>query len=221
MMTNGKIEGDTMGELNVDKELRDINTRIDEHLLDFRHDDYTDSATYIYLFNLEDYDHLLARQIKLRYASNDYHEKVNIQGEYRKILYAKRLKLKRLLRNLENGSVEVKYNSELDENVDFLKELIVKSYMYKEEVSHRENVISFIKAKLRARIYEVNNEIVRLRKFPNEFINTLSTFIAPYNPSKYDGDIIFYKDVFICNKETHHMGIYYNENTFEETKKAI
>ena len=52
-------------------------------------------------------------------------------------------------------------------------------------------------------------------------INTLSTFIAPYNPTKYERDIIFYKDVFICNKESHHFGVFYNENTLEETKRAI
>lgn len=220
MMMSGKIEVN-MGEFKLDKELKELNDSIDEYLLDFRHDDFTFSATYIYMFNLEGYNRLIAKQNQIRYASKYYQEKVNMQGEYRKILNAKRLKLRKLLRNLENGSLEVKYNHELDDNVDFLKKLIIESFRYKEEVSHRENVISFIKAKLRGRIYEVNNDIYRLRKFPNEFINTLSTFIAPYNPSKFDRDIIFYKDVFICNKESHHMGVYFNENTLEETKRAI
>lgn len=209
-----------MGELNVDRELSELNASIDEHLLDFRRDDYTCSAMHIYMFNLESYDQLLDRLNQVRFALNDYQEKVNMNGDYRKILNAKRLKLRRLLRNLDNGSLEVKYSPELDENIDFLKELIVISSRYKEDVSHRENVISFIKAKLRIQIYEANNDITRLKRFPNEFINTLSTFIAPYNPSKYGRDIIFYKDVFISSKKSHHMGIYYNENTLEETKKS-
>lgn len=220
MMMNGRIEAD-MGELNLDEELKALNNSIDEHLLDFRHHKYYHSETHIYLFNLEGYNQLIVKQNQIRFASNDYQEKVNMQSEYRKILNAKRLKLRRLLRNLENGTLEVKYNTEINKNVDFLKKLITDSYRYNEDVSQYEKVVSFIKTKLRGRIYEVNHDIYRLRKYPNEYINTLSTFIAPNNPTKFDRDIIFYKDVFICNKESHHMGVYYNENTLEETKRAI
>lgn len=210
-----------MGKFNLDEELKELNDSIDEYLLDFQANDDIYSATYIYLFDLEGYNHLIEKQNKIRYASNDYQEKANMIGEYKKILNAKKLKLRRLLRNLENGSLEVKYNHVIDGDLNFFKNLIIYSYEYNEDISYYENVLYYIEKKLRGRIYEVNDYIYRLRKFPNEFINTLSTFIAPYSPTKYDGDIIFYKDVFICKKESHRMGLYYNENTLEKTKRAI
>lgn len=70
-------------------------------------------------------------------------------------------------------------------------------------------------------IYETNNEIYKLKNFPYEYINTFDNFIGPYRPTKFEKDIIFYKDVFIANKENHHFSVFYNENTLEETRRAV
>lgn len=210
-----------MIEFNLEKELRELDIKTDEYLLDFEGPDYMQSAVYIYMFNLEDYDKLIIKLNQLRYSATSYQEKLDFINDYKKVYFAKRLKFGHMLNNLNNGSLKVRYNKELDDNIDILKNLIGDSFDYNNDISHAENVLKFIKAKIKSRIYEVNNDIYKLKKFPHEYINTLSAFIAPYNPTKYERDIIFYKDVFICCKENHHFGVFYNENSLEETKRAI
>jgi len=207
-------------DINIDVELRQVNNSIDEYLLDFRSKTYWHSAAYIYSFNLKEYENLIVKLNQIRYAASSYQEKSDLFEGYKKIHYAKRLKLRRLLDNLKNDNLEIKYNKELD-HVDCIEGFIRDGYRYDNDLSVRDNITIFLEAKIKARLYEVNNDIYRLKNFPYEYINTLSTFIAPYNPTKYDKDIIFYKDVFICHKDHHHFGVYYNENTLEETKRAI
>jgi hypothetical protein len=208
-------------EFDLDKELRELDKNIDEHLLNLEKPDFMHSATYIVLYDIEKYNHLIVKLNQIRYSATTYQEKAALICKYKRVYIAKRRKFLRILKNLKEGSLNIRYNKELNEDIDYISSMIQVSYTYNDNLPVLSNVNSFMEAKLLSRIYEMNNEIYKLNKFPYEYINTESVFIAPYNPTKYDHDIIFYKDVFVCNKENHHFGLFYNENTRDETKRAI
>ena len=211
-----------ISEFNLDGELRELDENIDEHLLNFENPSFMHSATNMVCYDIKEYDHLIKRLNEIRYSASTYQEKASFICKYKRVYFAKRRKFLRLLKNLKEGSLNIRYNEELNENIDCVRSSMISvDYYYNNDLSVISNVNSFIGAKIRRRIYEINNEIYKLNNFPHEYINTECMFIEPYNPAKYDNDIIFYKDVFICNIESHQFGILYNENTPEETKRAI
>lgn len=208
-------------EINLEKELQQLEQSVNEHLLNFEQTDYLSSAISIFFYDIEEYNDLIIRLNQIRYAAKTYEEKASFICKYKKVYFAKKRKALRLLRNLKKEKLEIRYNRELDENEYHIKSLFNHNNCYNDDLSVVDNIKYFIERKLNTRIYEINNEIYKLKNFPYDYINTESIFIGPYNPTKYENDIIYYKDVCICRKESHHLGLFYNENTLDETKRAI
>lgn len=208
-------------EFDIDRELKNINESISEEILDFYEENYLYSGAYIGMFKFKQYTPLIIKLNQIRLESESYDEKARLIGDYLKVYYAIRLKYRKILRNLESGELNILYNMKAEKETGYLQNLIKKLYRYDHQKTFDENLKLFTVAKIRARIYETNNEIYKLKYFPHEYINTFYNFIGPYKPTKYDKDIIFYKDVFIAHKEQHHFSVFYNENSLEETKSAI
>jgi hypothetical protein len=128
---------------------------------------------------------------------------------------------KRLLKNLCNGTLEISYPRLLEANKEYFYGALGYSLEFNKENSLKENMIIYMKAKLKQRIHEMNEELYKLNHYANYYINTFSNFIGPYSVLKYEKDIICYKDVFIAVSEYHHFSIFYNENSTEETMRGL
>lgn len=207
-------------ELNLDKELREIDKNIDEHLINFEKPSYQEAIYHIEHYDIKEYEYLIYRLYQILYASTTNQEKDSIICKYKKIYLAKRRKVLIILKNLEEGSLIIRYNKELNDDIEYSKTFLQDNYCYNDNFSLMSNINLFIKEKLRTIIYKINNEIYKLNNYRYQYFNTESVYIAPYNPTKYGHDIIFYKDVYICNKEKY-AAMFYNENTLDETKRAI
>ncbi|WP_026883543.1 hypothetical protein [Clostridium akagii] len=207
--------------MDFDAKLRNIEESIKENVIDVYDSDLLSIPIKLAYFELQGYTNLIIELNKLRYSCISYTEKKNLNYKYKRVYLSSRRMYRRLLRNLCNGTLTIRYPRCLEGEEECFYGALSYSCKFNKEKSLDENIVIYMKLKLNQRIYETNEELFKLNQYPNYYINTFTTFIGPYSVAKYEKDIIFYKDVFIAVSEEHHFSIFYNENSTEETKKAL
>lgn len=207
--------------LNLDVKIKKIEKLINENVIEFHNSNYLDMPIQLAGFELHDYTKLIVELNKARYSCKSYIEKKSFINKYKRVYLSSKKMYNRLLRNLNNGSLRICYPENLEGEEGYLYSALRHSWEFDEGKSLNENIVYYMRRKLRQRIYEVNQELYILKHFPSNYINTFTTFIGPYSVAKYEQDIIFYKDVFIAVSEPHHFSIFYNENSSEVTKNTL
>jgi len=207
--------------LNLDIKLKRLEKSIDEHVIELHDSNYLYIPFQLASFELQGYTNLIVELNKARYACKSYIEKKSFIDKYKKVYLSSKKMYNRLLRNLNNGTLRVRYPRSLEGEEDYLYGTLGHSWEFDKDKSLSENIASYMKAKLKQRIHETNEKLFILRQYPSNYINTFSTFIGPYSVAKYERDTICYKDVFIAVSEHHHFSVFYNENSTEETKNVL
>ncbi|WP_368250641.1 hypothetical protein [Intestinibacter bartlettii] len=197
-----------------------IDKSINENIIDLSKYSYYEIPAILMYFELEEYIKIILELNKERDSKITYDEKQDLINQYIVVYKSCKKKYNKLLRNIKDNNLEIKYPEELEEN---------KEYMYKNKVLHlfdegkslHKNIQLYMELKLKQRIEEINEELYRLKSIPSFYINTFSTFIGPSNPSRYTKDIFFYKDVNIMVSDGNRFSVFYNEKSKEETKNTL
>lgn len=206
-----------MFQMDVDKELKVIESSIDETVINIDHSNGLYFPIRLSYFELNHYKEFIKKLNKERLACKSYTEKQAYVDKYKKIYLSERRKYNRLLRNLNNGTAEINYSAMTKE----MEESVFDFFNFNPSISLKENVKDYMKKKLKQRINESNQELYKLKHYPADYINTFSTYIGPLSISKYGNNMIFYKDVFIAATDSHSYSVFYNENSLEDTKRAL
>lgn len=197
-----------------------IDKSINENIIDLSKYSYYEIPVILMYFELEEYIKIILELNKERNSKITYDEKQDLINQYIVVYKSCKKKYNKLLINIKNNNLKIKYSKELEEN----KEYMYKSrllYLFDESKSLNENIRLYMELKLEQRIAEINEELYILRNIPSFYINTFSTFIGPSNPSRYTKDIFFYKDINIMVSESSHFSVFYNEKSREETKNTL
>lgn len=206
--------------MKLKNQLEYIDRLIDENIIDFsEYIDYKLSFRLIY-FEIVEYTDIIIELNKERNSKKTYDEKKNLISQYIEVYEACKSKYSKLLENIKSNNLEIKYSDNVEEYKDDIYKIIGVN-LFEEDKSFNENVYSYMKLKLEQRIGEVEEELYRLKNIPSFYINTFSTFIGPSNPSEYNRDIFFYKDINIMVSNDSHFSVFYNEQTKDETKSAL
>lgn len=207
--------------MDLDSKLKALEDSIDEHIIDVYVSDYLDMPVRLGFYELEGYWKLVLELNRQRKACQTYEEKKLFVGKYRKVYLSERKKYQRILRNLNAGTAKILYPRTLEGNEEYLYRALEQSWKFDRNKSLDENLINYMKVKLRKKIHETNQELYKLKYYPADYINTFSKYIGPNSVSKYQKDIIMYKDAIIAGTESHSYSVFYNENTTEDTKNAL
>lgn len=207
--------------MDIESKLRTLDKSIDEYNIDVYDSDILSIPIRLAYYEISEYSNIIVELNRLRTDCSSYVEKEQFIKKYKKVYLSQRKKYQRLLKNLNNGTARILYPDELKSHSDSIYGILEHSWEFDRDKSLDENLNGYMKAKLRQRIHEVNQELFKLKNHPTEYINTFSTFIGPHSVSKYRNDIITYKDVYIAASESHSYSVYYNEDTDEDTKNAL
>jgi hypothetical protein len=207
--------------MDIDDRLKKLEESIDEHNIDLYDPDFLSIPIRLASFKLNGYSNLVVELNKERYDCETYIEKASYIDRYKKVYLSNRGKYKCLLQNLSNGTLKICYPECLSGEEDYLYGALDHSWDFEKDKSLDENITAYMKAKLKLRIHEIDEELYILSHYPSSYVNTFSTFIGPNSVAKYESDMICYKDVSITVYENHHFAVSYNENSTEETKNAL
>lgn len=207
--------------MDLDRKLIELESSINECDIDLR--DAKDSYIIIRLsfYELNGYSDIISELNRERFSCKSLDEKRFYVEKYKKVYLSERKMYRRILRNLENGTGKVLFPYSLKGNEELLYNILENSWEVDRLKSLEENATKFMQSKLKQKIRETNQELFKLKEYPEEYINTFSTFIGPYSIVKYNRGIVFYKDVFVAATESHSYSVFYNEETKESTKNAL
>lgn len=197
-----------------------IDKSTNENLIDLSKYSYYEIPVILVYFELEEYTKIILELNKERNSKITYDEKKDLINQYIVVYKSCKKKYNKLLKNIKDNNLEIKYSEELEENKEYIYKSIVIP-LFDESKSLYENIRLYMELKLEQRIVEINEELYRLKNIPSFYINTFSTFIGPSNPSKYTKDIFFYKDINIMVSQKNHFSVFYNEKSKEETKNTL
>lgn len=205
----------------LDNKLKKLEDSIDTHVIDVSKYDYSEVPVVLAFYELEGYLKLIIELNRERNACKSYEEKELFLNKYKKVYLSERLMYRRILKNLINGTVKIRYSETLRGQEEYLFGALNRFKKFDRQKSLNENLSEYMKAKLRQKILDVNQELYKLQNYPADYINIFSKFIGPNPISKYRKDIIVYKDVSIAETESNSYSVFYNENTTENTKNAL
>lgn len=197
-----------------------IDKSINENIIDLSKYSYYEIPVRLVYFELEEYTKVILELNKERDSKITYDEKQDLINQYIVVYKSCKRKYNKLLRNIKNNNLEIKYSEELEENKEYMYKSRVL-YLFDESKSLNENIRLYMELKIEQRIAEINEALYILRNMPSFYINTFSTFIGPNNPSRYTKDIFFYKDINIMVSDGSHFSVFYNEKSKEETKNTL
>ncbi|MBU5252563.1 hypothetical protein KQI46_11705 [Lysinibacillus capsici] len=168
-------------------------------------------------FELSQFSDLIIKLNKERFECQSFEDKSDCLEKYKKIYLSQRKTYNRLLKNLDNGAVSIIIPEINKEQERYATEILNFDISIPFEV----NVKDFMRKKLKQRLCETNEELYKLKHYPNSYINAFSNFVGPNSILKYKNDIVFYKDVYIASTESHSYSVFYNEKTEEKVKRAL
>ncbi|WP_048823081.1 hypothetical protein [Bacillus sp. B-jedd] len=206
--------------MEISKELKNLETSIDEHIIDFSDSDIFHMPIKLAFYELQQYHFLIIALNKERFSCKTFNEKKEFIDKYKSIYFSQRKKYKRILKNLKKRELKILYPDDLKNKEEFFYGFFQK-WSPDRSKSMDENIESYMKLRLKRNIKEVNQELAKLITYPSTYINTFSTFIGPSSVLHYRNEMIIYKDVFIDPTESHSFSVFYNENTKAETKNAL
>ena len=207
--------------MKLKEELKKLEESIDYNIINLKGNDFVEVVTRLLFFKIYEYDDIIMKLNTERYAQDSYDKKVSFNSKYIEVYKSSRKVYYRLVNNIKNQKMSVKYPSDFELHKKEVYDYLSKYLKVDKEKSLNENVLMYIKLKIIQKISEINIEISKLNKLPSFYINTFSTFIGPCSPAKYDNDIYFYKDVFIMQSELGHFSIFYSEKSTESSKNTL
>lgn len=207
--------------MDIESKIREIENSIDEHIIDVYDLGILYMPAKLLYYQLEGFRNLIVELNRKIYICDTYDEKATYIKKYKKIYMSQRKMYQRILKNLINGNARILYVDSLNGKEEFIYKALGHFWKFEKDKSLDENMTNFMKAKIKQRIYESNQELFILKNYPSIYINTFSSFIGPSSVSKYRKELIMYKDVYIAASESHSFSIFYNENTSEDTKNAL
>ncbi|MGG4492893.1 hypothetical protein [Brevibacillus reuszeri] len=207
--------------MDLDSKLKTLEDSIDANIIDINTSDYLDIPVRLGFYELEGYRKLVFELNRQRKACQTYEEKKLFVEKYRKVYLSERRKYQSIFGNLNTGTAKILYPRTLEGNEEYLYRALEHSWKSDKNKSLDENLINYMKAKLRKKIHETNQELYKLKYYPADYINTFSKYIGPNSVSKYRNGIIMYKDAMIADTDSHSFSVFYNENTTEDTKNTL
>ena len=118
---------------------------------------------------------------KLIVAINNERDKYNGLQErerfiplYRKVYLAQRRKLKNILDKVKNRTIVIEPEPTPYEMENYPK----NTWKYKYDISNRENVYQYAETRLKKAIFDTNQELYILRKYPEVYYNRKSGYIG-------------------------------------------
>ncbi|MED3788914.1 hypothetical protein P4576_17075 [Peribacillus frigoritolerans] len=207
--------------MDIDSRLKELEESIDENLIDLYDSDIISLPIKLAYFELSEYRNLIIELNIERLACKTYKEKKGFIEKYKKIYLSERKIYKRILRNINKGTAKINHPFTTKKEVEYFYKISWLNYKFDKSKTFDNNLLDYMKSKLCKNIYLSNQELCKLKNYPEEYTNTLSTFIGPSSVSKYRQDIITYKDVYIAGTESNSFSVFYNEHSSDDTKNAL
>lgn len=161
---------------------------------------------------------------KLIVAINNERDKYNGLQErerfiplYRKVYLAQRRKLKNILDKVKNRTIVIEPEPTPYEMENYPK----NTWKYKYDISNRENVYQYAETRLKKAIFDTNQELYILRKYPEVYYNRKSGYIGGEFNYRYEDEVIIYDNVNAMSDGMHHFLLYCNEQTKESDKRTL
>ncbi|WP_454844816.1 hypothetical protein [Priestia megaterium] len=203
--------------LNVVNELRRIEDSIDEFTINLSNSDFVELIIGFRMYRLKGYDKLCLKLGNERVSCKNSTEKIPYLEKY-KMIYLSEIKIcRRMLKNLDNGLVNVIYPKVYEE---LLKGVIVDRDLYNDEKSAYENIKNYLKMMITKELGKTTQLLYNLKNYPIQYTNMFNTFIGPEQVYRYPKETIIYKDAYIGTYQSHYA-IFSNERTTESTKNTL
>ncbi|MGD6969232.1 hypothetical protein ACQCVP_22685 [Rossellomorea vietnamensis] len=204
--------------MDITREIKELEESIDTLSIDLTESNLLHTPIRLVYFELKGYSELVIKLNREKSSCTSYEEKENLIDSYKRVYLSERKIYQRILSNLNNGNLMIHYGKSND---DYLYDVLERFININREKTLDENLMNYLKVKLKGKISEANQQLYILKNYPVEYINSLSTFIGPGSVLKYKSDLIIYKDVTIAASTSNSFSVYYNENTDEGTKNAL
>lgn len=136
---------------------------------------------------------------------------------YKKVYLAQRKKLMKILEGIKQRTIVI----EPEPTPYEMEECIKNIWKYKHDISNRENVYQYAEARLKKAIFDTNQELYILKKYPAVYYNRKSSYIGGEFNYRYEDETIIYDNVNAMSDGMHHFRLYCNECTKESDKRTL
>lgn len=203
--------------MDVDKELKIIEGLIDVSSIQFNSRESSFFSMHLAYFELSEFSDFIRKLNKERYECQNFDDKSGYLEKYKKVYLSQKRTYNRLLKNLEDGTVNITIPVQNKEQVSFADDVL----NFDASISFENNVRDYLQKKIKQRLQEINEELYKIKHYPNSYINTFRNFVGPNSVLKYRNDMVFYKDVYITYDSSNSYSVFYNEKTEEKVKRAL
>lgn len=206
--------------MNITNEIAKINNSIDTSKITIDADECFFATMYLYHFEYNNYLSLIIKLNRMRLKVKTYEEKLSFLPYYEQVYKAQLKAYRTLLKQINSKAVLVEFT-----NANITPEDVraAASKVCGEDVQENGTDVYYelLRAAVKRKIKETNDELRVLKKYPHDYINTSTVYIGPYSILRYRHDRVFYKDCTIIPSDGDSFSLLFSERSLESTKNGI
>ena len=206
--------------MNIKKEIERINASIKSSEVVIDMDDCLFAVFELANYEYGEYTRLIVKINQLRKKCKTYSEKAAFLPYY-EMVYKAQLKAYKVLRKrIRDKTVHISFSNECI-TLEGIKAATKKIYDQEPTADGLDLCRKLLESAIRIKIAEVQEELMILKYYSHDYINTDSTYIGPDSILRFRDLRVYYKDCTIIPTDSHSFSLSYNENTLPSAKNGL